>query len=278
VAGQLLALASPDRRTLADLIARTIVIPRASLAVEQDSDPEEEAERRSARRARLRNVVLFEVALVALMIGGPVVAARAPALQRASYAAHLAREADERHFEADPTDPRLAQALSADYLAEGDEEKAKKVMARQRLAQQAAATQREAGLRATLAANPKDDDASDGLIDLLEEQGRAVEARAVREAAFRAEPSPEAQAGFGVWLYERDATRDAVQQLQLALDAGLESAEAHAYLGLALRDLGRKPEARAELKRALELDPDLDDVAENLRDLNDELEAAAPPK
>lgn len=286
VFGHLLALVSPDRRTLADLVARTIVIPRAALAVEQGGDPEELAYRQSERHARLRNVVLFEVALVLVMVGGPVVLAKAPAAQRAAYANHLNLEADQRRFEANPTDPELAQALSSDYLANGDSEKAKQVMARQSVAERAAREKREASLRATLQANPKDDDASDALIDLLEDQDRAADARAVREAAYRASPSPEAQASFGVWLYQREAMGDAVSQLSAALDAGFEAGDAHAYLGLALRDLGRKVEARTELKRALALDPDLDDVPQALDDLTDELgpepapapKRAAPPK
>jgi Tfp pilus assembly protein PilF/uncharacterized RDD family membrane protein YckC len=278
-AGQALALVSPERRTLADLIARTIVIPRAAAAVEQGADPEEEAERRAQRRARLRNVVLFEAALVLIMVGGPVVAVRAPAAQRASYAAHLNLEADQRRFESNPTDAEAAQVLAMDYRRTGDEERAAKVEARQVAALSEVNTKREAGLRTALQANPKDDDASDALIDLLEDQGRAGEARAVREAAFRADPNPEAQASYGVWLYERDANAAAVTQLSAALDAGFEAADAHAYLGLALKELGRKAEARAELKRALELDPDLDDVADEVQQLDEELgPAPAQPK
>lgn len=275
--GQVLALFIPDRRTLADVVARTNVIPRAAVAVEQGADPEEQEERRARRRARVRNVVIFEVLLVGLMIGGPLVAAKAPRAQRQAYAAHLNLEADQRRFEANPVDPVLAQSLSRDYLEAGETERAARVEAQQRAALKEANAKREAALRAALQANPKDDDASGALIDLLEEEDRAEEARSIREAVLRADGSPEAQAAYGLWLYQRDANAEAVAHLAAALDGGFDVPDVHAYLGFALRELGRKAEARAELQRALAMQPDLDEVAEDVEDLNAELGPAPEP-
>ena len=278
VFGHFLALVSPDRRTLADLIARTVVIPRATAAVAQDLDAEEADYRRSQRRLRLRNVLLFEGALGVAMVAGPIIMTKAPAAQRAAYAHHLTLETDQRHFDADPSNASLAETLSADYERQGDPDKAAQVMARQQAAEKVALAKRETALRAAVAADPKNDDASDALIDFLEDHDRAADARAVREAAFEADPSPEGQASYGLWLYQRDAAAEAVANLSAALDAGFEAADAHAYLGLALRELGRKEEARRELRRSLEIDPELDGVEDELSALDEELGPEAKPK
>lgn len=268
-AGHFVALGREDRRTLADLIGKTMVISRA-VAATHTADEDERAEQAAARRKRIVGVVLFELALAAATVVAPIVLSLRVS-SNASYAAHLKLQADEKRFAQEPGNRALASELSRAYDAQGEPEKARAVLAKYEAAQKSKTDAREASLRKRLAEAPQDTDAADALIELLEDQNRVADARTVREASYKAAPSAEAQASYGVWLYQHELGTDAVKELQGALDGGYDEADLHAYLGMALLDQGRKPEARHELHVALEKDPDLDQVQDELQNLEAEI-------
>jgi uncharacterized RDD family membrane protein YckC/Flp pilus assembly protein TadD len=277
LAGHLVALGREDRRSLADLVGRTMVIPRAVAAVHTETDAEERAELEAARRRRVLGVVGFEVVLVLATLGAPLLLSlRTPS--RGEYAARLKLDADAKRFEHDPGNASLARELAEAYRFGGEPEKATAVMARHEAAQKGKTDQQEASLRKRLAESPGDEDAAGTLLELLENQNRIDDARAVRERLYKADGSKEAQAGYGVWLYQHDLNEQAVTQLRAALAAGLDEAEVHAYLGMALQDLGQKVEARHELSVALQQDPDLDSAADELQALVEEIGPEPAPK
>jgi len=280
IGGHFVALGREDRRSFADLVGKTMVIPRALAAVHADADEDERAEARAARRLRTVTVLVAEAAIAFGIVGMPVLLS-VRWHSSSEVVDHLKLEPLEQRFSADPANAALADELARAYRRQGAPAKAEAVPARNEAAVRAKANAQEASLRKRLAEAPADDDASFALVELLEDQDRVPEARTVREAAYRAQPGAESQASLGVWLYQHDFDADAVAALRGALDGGAELGEVHAYLGLALLELGQKPEARQELHRAQTLDPDLDGVQEKLDDLEDELgpePAAKPPK
>jgi hypothetical protein len=74
-----------------------------------------------------------------------------------------------------------------------------------------------------------------------------------------------------VWLYQHDFSQDAIGQLRAAIAAGEDDGEVHGYLGMSLLELGQKADARHELHVAMEMDPDLDSVQDQLDELEQEI-------
>ncbi|MBS2031663.1 MAG: RDD family protein [Deltaproteobacteria bacterium] len=278
-AGHLVAFGHPDNRTLADLLGKTMVIPRTVAAQQTDADADERAMLATSKRNKMIGLVVFEVALVLGTVGLPfALSTRVKSNQE--YAQDLKLDADAHRFEDSPSDQGLAVRLASEYEERGQLDKAKAVRDRFEAARRATDNAREASLRKRLAEAPTDTDAADTLVDLLEDQNRMADARTVREASYKADPSPEAQASFGVWLYNHDLNQDAVAQLRASIAGGFDEGEAHAYLGMALGELGQKIDARHELHVALEKDPDLDQVRDELDALEQEIgpEPVAKPK
>ena len=265
-AGHLLALAREDRRSLADLVGRTRVVPRALATVTFDDD--ENREQASAHR-RARNVLAgFDAGLLVIALVIPFVLGRpVPAHQSQIYADRLMRERAQMLFDTNPGDPDLARDLVDRLERTGDFEGAERVRAKHRQAFVAVERARELKLRESLAKNPRDEESADALLELLSDQGRNDDARSVMHAFFEAEPNPRERVRLGAWLQQHGFAAEAARELAQALTDGETAAEAHAYLGLALRDLGRTAEARAELGAALADVPTWDEVREAIQAL-----------
>ncbi len=266
-AGNLVALSRADHRTLADLLSKTLVIPYRAPAA--PADAEELAEQRAAGRRRLRNFVVFTGIALAVPLGAPFLAtARRPAKDLSHLEAKLARERLEQRVRENASDGSAAARLAEAYRAEGRAADAERVEQGWRDAEAKAAAAHEAAYQARLAANPADAHALEGLIALYREHDRLQDAKAAYRTFVDKNPGAEERAGFGVWLYRYDLNEDAVEQLRQAISEGANDAETQAYLGFALKQLGRKDEARKAFKAALKAAPSLEEVRAALAELD----------
>jgi uncharacterized RDD family membrane protein YckC len=262
--GHMAMLVRPDHRGLADLMTRTIVVPRQPAPEPVDED--ERLEAREHHRRRVRNLVLFQASLLAVNFALPYAFNR-PAEGNDAYVARIKLHQSERRFRANPEDPEAA-AQYRDLLREtGELEEAEQVEAQHRAVLGKREAPREAALRERLARDPADLLSFDALIMLLEDQGRTEEARTLFQAFLQAERSAEQRALYGQWLSQHGFHAEAVEQIEWTHREGTENGETYAALGVSLRALGRYPQARAALQRAIELDPELAEYA------TDELEA-----
>jgi len=273
-AGHVVALARDDRRSLADLVGRTRVIPRALRADSADAD--ERAEHREAHQRARRIVVVNDALLLAVALAVPFALGRPlPAHASQIYADRLMRERAQMLFDSNPGDADLARELIDRLERAGDFDGAAKVRVRHQAAFSQVEREREIKLRESLARNPRDEASADALLDLLEGQDRLDDARAAARAFFEADPRPRERVRLGAWLQEHRFPSEAARELAQAISEGETLAEAHAYLGLALRDLGRTAEARTELGAALANRPDWDELREAL-DSMDPMDAGGP--
>ncbi|MBI3185009.1 MAG: RDD family protein [Myxococcales bacterium] len=110
VLGTFLALQRPDRRTLADLVSRTMVIRARPEAAPEDED--ERAERSRRRRRRIAFVVAFELVVAGGVSAVPFVLTRRTESVE-SYADRHVRARLEREHQETP-----ANALAAEQLAD----------------------------------------------------------------------------------------------------------------------------------------------------------------
>jgi uncharacterized RDD family membrane protein YckC len=267
ILGHLLILTRPDRRSLADLMARTIVVPRQP--AKTFDDEEDRAYWLAGHRSKIRKVVVFELILVALTFGLPMLLTQRVSTGNQSLIARKKLEKLELEFRQDPTNARAAISYARELRAGKDAEGAKRVMAEHEAALDSREKERESSLRARVAKNPNDSQGVGLLVELLTDQDRNEEAREVYQAFFEADPVNR-RAGYGVWLFQHRFYEPALEQLKVSVGEEPEDGELRAYLGLAYLRLGKKPEARAELVQASALDPDLD-VAEELAELEAEL-------
>jgi uncharacterized RDD family membrane protein YckC len=262
--GHMAMLARPDHRGLADLMTRTIVVPRQPAPEPVDEDDRQEA--REHHRRRMRNLVLFQASLLAVNFALPYAFNR-PVEGNDGYVARIKLHQSERRFRANPEDPEAAAQYLEMLREAGDLEAAEQVEAQYRAALGKREAPREAALRERLARDPVDLLSFDALIMLLEDQGRTEEARTLFQAFLQADRSAEQRALYGQWLSQHGFHAEAVEQLERTHREGTESGETNAALGVSLRALGRYPPARAALQRAIELDPELSEYA------SEELEA-----
>jgi uncharacterized RDD family membrane protein YckC/Flp pilus assembly protein TadD len=267
--GHVAILTRPDRRGLADLMGKTMVIPWTPSALPVDTEEREELLR--SRQRITRNFVVFEVVLVVLALGipvGTILRGRSHQQAVAETATRLQLRLNMERFKADPTNPTLTEEIASTLEAQGQTAEAQAIRDKHHAAWNDVLKQRESALRERVTQDPADEEAVNGLIEMLGEQDRKVDARKVYEAYLAANPGPERQAGFGVWLYQNGFSADAVQVLTTAIAAGVEAPEAHAYLGFSLEETGRLDEARKALADAVRLDPDLDEARTELDTLN----------
>ncbi len=271
-AGHVLVLVSEDRRSLADLIGGTVVVPRTLSAVQQDADAEEKQYLDAQRKRVRRNFVVGEVVLLTAAVALPMVlGGRSPWTSRQDYTEHLKLVADEDRLKADPTNQELAYSVAERYELAGDADRAKSVRDRYRQAVGNENQKREVFLKKALAEHPEDEATADSLTELYEDEDRLDDAKQVQSALAKAVNTPEARAEFGGWLYEHKMSAEAVAELTGALAAGADDADAQPMLGFALLDLGRKAEARRAFRAAVQAGADFDDVNDALANLDDEL-------
>src|SRR5205085_670891 len=69
VLGHLLIVTSKERRSIADLMARSWVVPQQAVTLPEDRD--ELADLRANRARRVRNVVIAELIIVGVGLGAP---------------------------------------------------------------------------------------------------------------------------------------------------------------------------------------------------------------
>jgi uncharacterized RDD family membrane protein YckC len=262
--GHMAMLARPDHRGLADLMTRTLVVPRQPAPEPMDED--ERLEARQHHRRRVRNLVVFQALLLAVNFALPYAFNR-PMDGNDAYVTRIKLHQSERRFRANPEEPEAAAQYLALLREAGDLEDAEQVEAQYRAALGAREAPREAALRERLARDPADLVSFDALIMLLEDQERTEESRILFQAFLQADRSAEQRALYGQWLSQHGFHAEAVEQLERTHRDGTESGETYAALGVSLRALGRYPQARAALQRAMELDPELSEYT------SEELEA-----
>lgn len=274
-ASHVVILASRDRRGIHDLMAGTWVVARGAVMDPRD-DPNLDEESRAVLGAgggkRWPKVVAAQVVLAGLAVAVPYGLGR-PAPGSGDYKARARAKQAKAVFQKDPANRRAAQKyVQWSTQAGEDPEVIEQIWAEHRAARGKQVDDQEAALRAALANDPKDWDRTANLVSLLEDQRRVTEARVAFEAYVNAEGSLDARVSLGIWLYESDFVADARDVLRDARDDGADNAELHAYLGWAEKDLGEKRAALASLRAALERDPELEEVQEDLQSLAEELE------
>lgn len=268
-AGNILAIVRPDGRTLADLVSRTVITLRRKKEAPKDEDDRLEARRAEAKK--IRTLVIAELCMVLVGLGLPwLISRRAPGEDTGTYADRLVRERLGYQFAQDPANTKLANDLIWSLRGAGMEEEAKAIAEQHRQARIEKQKKREDALRALLARDPNDQDSTSALLELLENQGRKDDARAVYAAWVEADPNDNRRAGFGIWLYQTGYSEPAIAELSRAFDAGFTDAESMAYRGFANKDLGRLEQAKADFEAALALDPSLYEVESALRELRGE--------
>lgn len=266
VTGNLVAFIRPDRRTLADLIAKTMVIPKRDLPPPEDEDDRQMA--REERFRKIRGFAIFTVIVTFVATVAPWVVTRRPGPKDTStIEARVAKQKLEVAFEKDKTNARTAYDLAYAYRSEGAEEKANNVIAEHKAALEKRDADREDHFKRRIAVNAEDEEAMGGLLSLYSEQGRLEDAKVAYRAWVDANPTGEKVTGFGVWLYQRNFNDEAIVELKRGIDLGEQSAEAQAYLGFAYRDAGKPAEAKKAFKAALKIDPEMEEAREALDEL-----------
>ncbi len=269
-AGHLIALARPDGRTLADLMARSVVVIGPARPLPKD--PDELAEHQDAHARRVRNIVLFELAALLSVVALPwFLTSRAPGETSAQRIHRIKREKLATQFAADPGNPSLTRELVRMELEDGLPEEARKVEERHRATLAKGEERKEAALREKLRGAPGDEALASELVQLLERQERIDDARAAYQAFVEAEPSPHRRIGFAHWLASVGLEAQAEPEARAALAAEPLLPFGHTILGVTLERLGRATDARDELFLALLDDPDDDDAHDALERVAAEL-------
>jgi len=126
--------------------------------------------------------------------------------------------------------------------------------------------------RAALRLRPGQAEAHANLANALARlPGRGGEAIAEYSAALRIDPS-DAQSHYGLGLLlarEPGRVREAIEEFETAVQLNPGLAEAHFGLGISLAISGRRNEAEAHLKRALEIRPGYEPARKALNDLEE---------
>lgn len=264
VIGHVIALGRPDQRTLADLIAGSYVVEGPALPPPTDADEREEAD--AHRRRVLARIVVFELVLMASVLGLPWLLTSSGGETSQQKIARLKRESLQAKFDQNPGVESLAAELQREYLRAGDEEKARAVFEKHRTARSLREASREESLRAQFAER-KDRPSATALIELLEEQDRVDEAAEVYREFLGPQPEAPALVGFGNWLASNRKTEEAVAVLERGLAIDPLAPYGHTILGVCLQRLGKLPEAREHLELALLDDPHDEDAADALAEV-----------
>jgi uncharacterized RDD family membrane protein YckC/thioredoxin-like negative regulator of GroEL len=268
VLGHVLVMTSKDRRSIADLMARSWVVPQQSRAPAEDAD--ELAEQKAARGRRLRGVVIAEVLILAFGLGAPWVLSRKTESTQ-QHAARLMREKLEAQLKQDPTDERAARELAHALWAEGKTEEAQKLEANRAERLRAKADARLVAQLAALDQNPADEPVLLAALEALDDAGRTDEAKKRYELFVRARPEPEYRAGYADFLMNHGFEADAVEEMRALVKDAPDFDGVHKFLAQALAHANDLPGAQLEYQRELVLDPDDDDAREALGELDHEL-------
>jgi uncharacterized RDD family membrane protein YckC len=274
--GHLMILVRPDRRGFPDLVAKTMVVKRGAAkdptsAAVAELDEEERRGLVARDKQRVWKFAVFAGALLVATLAVPQLLTEA-GRGKEDLPDRWRLEEAERKWKKDPANALLAADVIEKYEMRGEHERAGEIRVEHRAALETQKREQEAALRASFARAPADWGTVETLLELFEEQGRKTDAIAIWETYVAAEKSSDARASFGVWLYQHDENARAVKELETAIAAGTNAADAYGYLGMANKELGKKAEARAAFEKALELDPEFEDVIVELDALSEDQE------
>lgn len=260
-AGNLLALDRKDKRTLADLMAKSMVVE--GVARPPPTDPDDLAEFLAARRSTLVKLVVAEVLLLGSIAVLPWVLTHKTGGEALDRVARVRLQALESEYAAKPTNDKLFNQLAREYQLAGRDEDLKRLMDERGARLMKRETEREKNLR-EMFAKDKTRETAGALIELLETQERDEEAETVYREWLGEAPEPSALAGFSNWLLARDRNEAARVEAERTVKLDPLVAYGHTFLGIALWRLHRLPEAREELSLALLDAPEDDDARDTL--------------
>lgn len=276
VLGHLLILSRDDRRSVADLMARSFVRVAPPPAA-PPTDAEELADLKAERSKKLRGVVLFEVALVVAAVALPWVLTQKTETKE-EYAARLQRQKLEAEAKATPDDERVLSELARAYAREGRVDDAAELQRRFDAAQAKHAAERVEKLKAAVAANPKDERALAELLDVYDDAQDWDAAKAAYRRFLDASEDHELRAGFGRWLWRRRFHEEAIAEVKEAQQRDPAMEGVHSLLGRIMADCDRLEEAQTELALALQEDPEDEEAKAVFEVLNEELGPLPPAK
>jgi uncharacterized RDD family membrane protein YckC len=268
VLGHVLVMTSKERRSIADLMARSFVVKVQPRPAPDDAD--EAAARKADRARRIRGVFIAEVLIVVFGLGAPWLLTRKTESTQ-QHAARLMREKLEAQFKRDPGDETAARELVRALWEEGHGDEAEKVEAKHAEAMRGKAEARLVSQLATLDKNPGDEDVLLAALEGLELAGRLAEAKPRYEAFVRLKPEPEYRAGYADWLMNHGYEADAVTEMRRLVKDAPDFEGVHKFLAQALLRANQLPEAQIEYQSEVLLDPDDDDAKESLEELDQEL-------
>jgi uncharacterized RDD family membrane protein YckC/thioredoxin-like negative regulator of GroEL len=255
--GTLLAANRADRRSLADLIARSYVRPAQARPPGEDED-ERQLQRRESS-ARIRNVVIAELVLFGGALALPWVLTQRTE-SREQYANRLKRDHFEAQLKANPDDEGVVTELLRLNREAGEVERTKELSDRLDALQVKKAKEREESLKRRIEQDPSDQEAMGTLLDLLDESGRAEEAVHVYSDFVDRNDDAELRAGYTRWLMNHGFNQGAMTELERAAKQDPKMEGVHALRGELFHRAGELEKAQEELYLAVLEDPDDDDA------------------
>ncbi len=268
ILGHALVMTSKDRRSIADLMARSFVVPMQNHGVPTDAD--EILEAKSARGRRVRGVVIAELLIIAFGLGTPWLLTRKTE-STAQHTARLLREKLEAQAKANPGDEAIAHQLERALEGEGRMEEAAALEVKLQAARNQKADQHLVTQLSHLDQNPGDEEVLLAAMETLEDRGRLDEARARYEAFLKVHPESPYRAGYAEWLSMNGFTDEAVSAMRALMTDDPDFDGAHKLMAEVLVRAKQLPEAQLEYQRELVLDPDDEDAQEGLGELDQQL-------
>jgi tetratricopeptide (TPR) repeat protein/uncharacterized RDD family membrane protein YckC len=269
-AGNLIALDRKDKRTLADLMAKSMVVE--GVARPPPTDADDLIEFKLARRSTIVKVIIVEVVLLSSLAALPWLLTRKTGAGQETYdrVARIRIKSLEAEYSAKPNSDKIFNDLAREYRMAGRDEDLQKLMDQKDARLMKRETEREKNLR-EMFAKEKTRETAGALIELLETQDRGDDAEVVYREWLGETPEASAVAGFSNWLLARDRNETARAEAERALRMNPLVAYGHTFMGIALWRLGKLPEAREELLLALMDDPEDDDASDALSSVKAEI-------
>lgn len=275
IAGHFVALASKDGRSLADLLARSYVVPARPTATIADED--EAAFARGEQRRRLWWALAFEVFCLGGALGLPwLMTVRTEST--AQLAQRLTVQKLSTQLQQDPDNEALARQYLAELRRAQDFKTAAEVEAHLTALEDKHALARLDRLRTAFADQPGDEATFLSLLGALEERELIDEAAVSYRHFLDRNGDDELRAGFGRWLWRHGRPDEGLVEVDAVARAapGLEGVRS--LRGQLLAAVGRAEDAQLDLSWALLEDPEDDEAADALNRVNASLGPLAPAK
>jgi len=289
IAAQVMMFIRTDRRSIGDLIAKVAVV-KAPEAARKPPEPAGEGELEAdevwearARRNRTIGFVVLELLVVAAVVLAPF--ANLIRLDHSDVYAKVAARQDDykieglrKQFEQNPASKKIAWDLIGRLRRRGEAEEAEAAEKRHRAARTESERLREKTLMAGFDKKPDDWGTLKLLLKLYEDQGgRVDDARKAWARYVQTTGTAQDRASFGLWLYDNARYQEAIDTMNAAAEAGWDTGQVHAYIGLSLWEQGKKQEARDALLLSIDKEPEIeDDVRGYIETLDRELGPRAP--